>query len=110
MKFKQRLLMLINVCLLIDIVRGQAYSVCSCDLLSEICDLNCCCDSDCLEFDKAAFRCQTEAISNTNKWCVPDTMLFFQNTPFVVKGFEDLKCIDIDNCKFFGNIINPNIP
>ena len=96
---------IINLSILIGIVTGQtsqdlSYSVCSCDLLSEVCDLNCCCDSACSEFDKAAFRCPTNEVANTNKWCVPDSMLFFQNTPYIVKSLEGLMCIDINNCKY----------
>lgn len=40
-----------------------AYGVCSCDLMKNSCDLNCCCDNDCSILDKAAFLCPTETTS-----------------------------------------------
>ena len=97
---------------------------CNCDLTRTICDINCCCDSDCSSDDKNAFKCKVNpyyryniqeynrfilliekfkysfSLSYYSKfWCVPSSSLFTQNTPYIVNSFTDLVCVDSNNCK-----------
>lgn len=73
------------------------YGVCSCDATNNYCDLNCCCDPDCSQADETAFQCPILTTSNSQKWCVPNSMLFTQNTPYIIESLAGLICLDINN-------------
>lgn len=90
---------------------------CFCDLTSNACDVNCCCDSDCTEQDKAAFTgCLPEspetpqltycisksAVQSVNLGSSGSLAVVYKNEP-KKDFFSELLCIEKDNNPAYGN-------
>ncbi|CAF0808410.1 unnamed protein product [Brachionus calyciflorus] len=93
----------INLILSLKIITAQTttsiyqdYGKCNCDLTLNSCDLNCCCDTSCSTLDLQAFKCATFQLPKS-QWCVPNSAIFLQNTPYIISSFGDLVCIDLNN-------------
>lgn len=54
--------------------------VCSCDLIGNACDANCCCDTECNGQDVAAFVCSDATVNQDSKLCV-NNLVFVNNRP-----------------------------
>ncbi|GFU12910.1 tectonic-3 [Nephila pilipes] len=76
--------------------------ICSCDLNSNVCDINCCCDPDCNEEDIKVFsKCLSqERISDPN-YCYQKDIIFRNNTVYKMQKdpYSSLFCIVHDNLK-----------
>ncbi|GAB6027753.1 Tectonic-1 [Chamberlinius hualienensis] len=98
---------------------------CSCDLLVDHCDINCCCDVECAEEDIKTFtNCGFFVESSSEQYCLSKNFIFANNTPYVMtKMSNNLFCIYKDNnkemyfykeiqpitdLKLFGNLLNEN--
>lgn len=90
---------------------------CFCDLTSNACDVNCCCDSDCSEQDKTSFTgCLPEtpetpqltycisksAVHNVNLGSSGSLAVVYKNQP-KKDFFSELLCIEKDNNPAYGN-------
>lgn len=76
--------------------------ICSCDLTSNYCDINCCCDSDCSEEDVKVFsECHSRPLVPDKYYCYQKDIILKNNTVYkMVKDPESsLFCIVHDNLK-----------
>lgn len=90
-----------------------------------VCDLLCCCDSDCEDAEKEAFQCKNNTftlvlfsiliylyyfneilmglfslkLSRSKRYCVPGKKYFTSNTPYILKEIEDLICVEKESKK-----------
>ncbi|KAI0210093.1 Tectonic-3 [Lamellibrachia satsuma] len=73
-------------------------ALCTCDLSVKACDVNCCCDTDCDNSDRAAFsRCIDAPKISDSRMCVQQSLIFIENSPFQSTVERDLLCIKVDN-------------
>jgi len=72
---------------------------CWCDTSDGICDVNCCCDSDCSPSQKLVFSsCSESADQSTDKQqCYSSDFLFRKPTGISVKNDGDMFCVVKDN-------------
>ncbi|KAJ8922197.1 hypothetical protein NQ315_004134 [Exocentrus adspersus] len=64
-------------------VKSTGKEFCTCNLLLNVCDVNCCCDKDCSEDDKLIFsHCETENIYYNTRYCDYIKYIYINNTPF----------------------------
>ncbi|GIY19494.1 hypothetical protein CEXT_113981 [Caerostris extrusa] len=76
--------------------------VCSCDLNSNVCDINCCCDSDCSEEDIKVFsECHVQTLTPDPNYCYQKDIIFRNNTIYKMQKDPEssLFCIVHDNLK-----------
>ncbi|KAG8175322.1 hypothetical protein JTE90_002867 [Oedothorax gibbosus] len=76
--------------------------ICSCDLNSNYCDINCCCDPDCSEEDVKVFsNCHSRPLVPDKYYCYQSDIILKNNTVYkMVKDPESsLFCIVHDNLK-----------
>lgn len=73
---------------------------CSCDLLIESCDVNCCCDSDCTDEDIGAFpECYSTSSVPESEYCFDSDIVLRNNTPYkmIINEAKSLFCVIHDN-------------
>lgn len=72
---------------------------CTCDLLSNSCDVNCCCDNTCSDADRRTFtECGMPLFQPDDRYCYSEYFVFVNNTQYtVVKNSKNLFCIYTDN-------------
>nr|XP_022303176.1 tectonic-3-like isoform X2 [Crassostrea virginica] len=72
---------------------------CWCDVTGNACDVNCCCDTECDQMDKAAFdSCQESPISIDSQSCVQEEVILTDNSIYTSQKTQDgLFCIYKDN-------------
>ncbi|CAL1274767.1 unnamed protein product [Larinioides sclopetarius] len=76
--------------------------ICSCDLNTNICDINCCCDADCSEEDIKVFsRCHFQPLVPDPNYCYQKDIIFRNNTVYKMQKDPEssLFCIIHDNLK-----------
>ncbi|XP_054714788.1 tectonic-3-like [Uloborus diversus] len=76
--------------------------ICSCDLLVNICDINCCCDQDCTEQDMTTFsECYSQNLTPDKNYCYQKDLILRNNTPYKMEKDPEssLFCIVHDNFK-----------
>ena len=63
---------------------------CVCDLTNRICDLNCCCDTECSDYDRLAFHdCDEVHLKNTlHHTCVTSEVVYRVNFPLSLPEFK----------------------
>lgn len=94
------------------IERNQDLAVCTCDLTSSFCDIDCCCDADCSDLDLTVFpACTTDSAttSQNTQYCVADTTLFRDNSPYVSGSSNSLFCVQVDNYQKRNYFNNPDL-
>ena len=88
--------MLCEIWMLITLLLTQVSAQsCSCDLVNAVCEIDCCCDSDCSSNDAATFLfCIGDSFNASNQLCVHDQVVFYNN-PNIVSQLrqDDLFCI-----------------
>lgn len=94
MKLVVLMMMLVVVC----VNESQSQS-CACDLTTNLCDLNCCCDDDCTQDDKLTFSaCFPTNENRIEEVCLSDNVLFSSNGKYQAQGNGGgLFCIYKDN-------------
>ncbi|KAJ2953632.1 hypothetical protein O0L34_g1241 [Tuta absoluta] len=61
---------------------------CSCNLLYTVCDVNCCCDDECTEYERNIFKCSESALRKEN------TNFCYTQFSFVMgSNIDDLFCV-----------------
>lgn len=73
---------------------------CSCDLLVDSCDVNCCCDSDCTDEDIGAFpTCYSITSVPESEYCFDSDIVLHNNTPYkmIINEAKSLFCVVHDN-------------
>ncbi|KFM79292.1 Tectonic-1, partial [Stegodyphus mimosarum] len=76
--------------------------ICSCDLLLNACDINCCCDHDCNEEDIKVFsKCHSQILIPDKNYCYQKDIIFRNNTIYKMEKDPEssLFCIVHDNFK-----------
>ncbi|XP_034234568.1 tectonic-1 [Thrips palmi] len=69
-------------------ILGYALSeTCACDLMAFSCDINCCCDPDCTNFQHAAFsKCKVEGYPPyDNRYCYASKLVFLNNSEHILE-------------------------
>lgn len=75
-------------------------SICECDLTIFSCDINCCCDADCKEYQLEVFsHCdEHQADLYDSRYCYNKNFIERNNTPFILERLAgNLFCILYDN-------------
>eukprot|EP00111_Clytia_hemisphaerica_P021032 TCONS_00062016-protein len=92
-------MILLQLTLLAILANCTSAQDCTCDLISNQCDLNCCCDPDCNENDKLAFSsCIPENVNRIEEVCVSDNILYSSNNKYQAQGNGmGMFCIYKDN-------------
>ncbi|KAJ8048063.1 Tectonic-1 [Holothuria leucospilota] len=72
---------------------------CICDLTANGCDVNCCCDEDCSDDDRATFsECLDQNYLVDTNVCLQSSVVFRNNSPDVVQVSDpSLFCVSRDN-------------
>lgn len=90
----------------LSIIFKNATRYCQCDLTSNFCDLNCCCDHDCSFSERKLFSTCLNNESNLHlldsKYCYNQNFIFKNNTNYVLERITNLGglfCIYTDNTK-----------
>lgn len=76
--------------------------ICNCDLTSNSCDINCCCDLDCKEEDMQIFsECSHQVLTADENYCYQKDIILRNNTVYkmVRNSNNGLFCIVHDNFK-----------
>ncbi|PIK34084.1 putative tectonic-1 [Apostichopus japonicus] len=78
---------------------------CICDLTANGCDVNCCCDEDCTDEDRATFsECLDQKFIVDDLLCLQNSVVFRNNSPdYVQVADPSLFCVRRDNCKISYN-------
>ncbi|XP_061183237.1 tectonic-1-like isoform X2 [Saccostrea echinata] len=72
---------------------------CWCDVTGNACDINCCCDTECDQTDRASFdRCKESPVSVDARFCVQEEVILMENSVYTSEKTQDgLFCIYKDN-------------
>ncbi|XP_013398178.1 tectonic-1 [Lingula anatina] len=87
----------------IVVPRNTDIGRCTCDLTSNACDINCCCDSDCTVEDVAAFsQCSDSYTAAEDRLCIQENIILQSNIAgqspkYSTSISNNLFCIQIDN-------------
>jgi len=83
----------------------ELQQICSCDLYKDLCEVNCCCDSDCSPEVKATFqRCLKTTFPSDSKACFYEELTYDSfNEPKVItrKSKNTLLCLSKSNYDYF---------
>lgn len=80
---------------------------CGCNLLYQVCDVNCCCDLDCTEEDRLQFQCERKENDNRrNKECIYH---LFKNDKSTIGTFDSLFCVVKTNLPQSHDVKQPNL-
>lgn len=92
------------------VVEFLSSEFCTCDLTVGLCDVNCCCDSDCVDEDRKVFsECLShQTAMEDDRYCFQTDILFVNHTIYKMNHTnEGLFCIQYDNNKdthFYHNV------
>ena len=77
------------------LVSGVKSQTCTCDLISGVCEVDCCCDPDCSVADNATFlNCMEKAFDTTTQICIFDQVVFVRNSRLIAQTrTNDLFCV-----------------
>ncbi|XP_043280751.1 tectonic-1 [Venturia canescens] len=84
----------------IDHAAKKSSETCTCDLKISSCDVNCCCDPDCDDFQKSVFsRCDNHRPKMyDSRYCYTKNFIQRNNTQFILERLaSNLFCIAYDN-------------
>ncbi|XP_059844132.1 tectonic-1 isoform X1 [Hypanus sabinus] len=87
-------------------------TLCVCNLLVGQCDVNCCCDPDCMSSDRSTFStCDVHIVTGDNELCRQDAAMYSTNSSEVVTLINpNLFCIETNNYKKGSSFFAPEVP
>ena len=90
---------LILLVLIFSLKGSQSQVACICDLKVGVCEINCCCDTDCSEADVATFSfCLDTQLTTVEEKCISLVIQHINNLPDLTLGFKNgLSCVTFDN-------------
>ncbi|XP_072351202.1 tectonic-1 isoform X1 [Scyliorhinus torazame] len=90
----------------------NVYTLCVCNLLVEQCDVNCCCDTDCTEYDLTTFTtCDVQIVTADRKLCNPEATKYFLNVNKSVSLINpSIFCIETNNYRAGLSFFAPEVP
>ncbi|KAL1458142.1 hypothetical protein WDU94_008313 [Cyamophila willieti] len=75
---------------------------CPCDIIKNVCDINCCCDNDCSAYDRLVFsHCLPIPSVSSSQYCFSKQLIYVKNSPFYISKDPNnaLLCIETENLK-----------
>uniref|UniRef100_A0A8D8QWX0 Tectonic-3 n=1 Tax=Cacopsylla melanoneura TaxID=428564 RepID=A0A8D8QWX0_9HEMI len=75
---------------------------CPCDIIKNVCDINCCCDNDCSAYDRLVFsHCLPLPSLSSSQYCFSEQLIYVKNSPFYISKDPEnaLLCIETENLK-----------
>ncbi|XP_078083582.1 tectonic-1 isoform X2 [Mustelus asterias] len=90
----------------------DVYTLCVCNLLVEQCDINCCCDPDCKEYDLTTFTtCDVQIVTDDRKLCNPKAATYFLDRNKSVSLINpSIFCIETNNYRAGSSFVAPEVP
>jgi len=94
---------------LFSIKVGSSQIICSCDITKDVCDVNCCCDSDCSSSERLTFdHCKSISYSPDKIFCKYEKLSYDQfNQPLLSTQFNNfsLRCLINANYDYMSFIL-----